>query len=158
MSFQILLNVVIALIWMVIRGEYSFVEFVMGYLVGLLALFLFRRFLSKEFYLKKVYAVIKLILLLFQQLVLSNIDMIKVVLSPKLDITPGIIAMPTKLKTEWEITILASLITLTPGTLSMSFSEDSKIIYIHCIDVPDKEEVIKDIQATFERAILEVTQ
>lgn len=158
MSFQILLNIVIALVWMVLRNEYSPVEFAMGYLVGLLALFILRRFLTFDFYLRRVYAFIKLVLLFFQQLVLSNIDMIKVVLKPKLDVQPGIFAFPTKLQSKWEITLLASLITLTPGTLSMYFSEDGKTIYIHAIDVPDKEEAIKDIQDTFERAIMEVTK
>lgn len=79
-------------------------------------------------------------------------------LKPKLDIEPGIIAVPTKLKTEWEVTLLASLISLTPGTLSMNFSEDGKTIYVHSIHVPDKQEMIKKIHSTFERAILEVTQ
>lgn len=158
MSFQILLNIAIALVWMVLRNEFTLIEFFLGYLVGILALFILRRFLTFDFYLRRVYAFIKLVILFFQQLILSNIDMIKVVLKPKLDVQPGIFAFPTKLEAKWEITLLASLITLTPGTLSMYFSEDGKTIYIHAIDVPDKEEAMKDIQDTFEKAIMEVTK
>ncbi len=83
--------------------------------------------------------------------------MIKIVLSPKMNIEPGIVAVPTELESEWEVTLLASLISLTPGTLSMDFSEDSKILYIHSVHVPDREEAIKQIHDTFERAIKEVT-
>lgn len=158
MSFQILLNVVIAVIWMILRNEFTIIEFLIGYLVGLGTLFVLRRFLRFEFYMRRVYAFVKLVILFFQQLILSNIDMIKVVLKPKLDVQPGIFALRTKLESNWEITLLASLITLTPGTLSMYFSEDGKTIYIHSIDVPDKEEAIKDIQDTFEKAIMEVTK
>ncbi|WP_078428875.1 Na+/H+ antiporter subunit E [Alkalihalobacterium alkalinitrilicum] len=157
MAFQILLNVVLAFIWAFLQNSYTFVDFFIGYLVGLLILFVLRRFLKFDFYFRRVVAVIKLILLFSKELILANWDVIKIVLSPKMDIQPGIIAVPTKLKTEWELTLLASLISLTPGTLSMDFSDDNKILYIHSIHVPDKDEMIKQIHNTFEKAIMEVT-
>lgn len=110
-----------------------------------------------DFYIRRVYAAFKLVLLFSKELILANIDMIKIVLSPKMNIEPGIVAVPTELESEWEVTLLASLISLTPGTLSMDFSEDSKILYIHSVHVPDREEAIKQIHDTFERAIKEVT-
>ena len=158
MAFQILLNIGIALIWMLLRNDFSGVEFMLGYIVGLLLIFLLRRFLTFDFYFRRIIAIIKLIGLFSYELILANIDVIKIVLSPKMNIKPGIIAVPTVLKTEWEVTLLASLISLTPGTLSMDFSEDGKTIYVHSIHVPDKEEAIKQIHNTFERAILEVTK
>jgi len=74
-----------------------------------------------------------------------------------MDIQPGIIAVPTKLKTDWEVTLLANLISLTPGTLTMNFSENGRILYVHSVNVPDKEKAIKEIHESFERAIMEVT-
>ncbi|UCZ54451.1 Na+/H+ antiporter subunit E [Bacillus shivajii] len=158
MAFQILLNIGIALIWMLLKNNFTGIEFFYGYLVGLLLLFVLRRFLVYDFYLRRVYAFIKLIVLFVYKLILSNIDVIKIVLSPKMDIQPGIIAVPTELETEWEITLLATLISLTPGTLSMNFSEDGKTIFIHFIHVTDKEEAIKEIHDSFQKAIMEVTQ
>ncbi|QKS70823.1 Na+/H+ antiporter subunit E [Paenalkalicoccus suaedae] len=157
MAFQILLNIALALIWMMLRGTYTFPDFVVGYIIGLLLLIVLRRFLEFEFYFKRVVAMAKLILLFLYKLVLSNIDVIKIVLSPKMDIEPGIIAVPTKLKSDWEVTLLANLISLTPGTLTMNFSEDGRTLYIHSIHVPDKDAAIKEIRDTFEKAILEVT-
>lgn len=158
MAFQILLNIGLAIIWMLLRNDFSPVEFFIGYVVGIALLFVLRRFLHFDFYFRRVIAIIKLLLLFLWELILANIDVIKIVLSPKLNIQPGIVAVPTKLKTDWEVTLLASLISLTPGTLSMYFSEDGKTIYVHSIHVPDKDEMIKQIHNTFERAILEVTQ
>jgi multicomponent Na+:H+ antiporter subunit E len=158
MPFQILLNIGLAIVWMLLRDNFSPIEFLIGYVIGIALLFVLRRFLRFDFYFRRVVAIVKLILLFSWELVLANIDVIKIVLRPKLDIKPGIIAVPTILKTEWEVTLLASLISLTPGTLSMYFSEDGKIIYVHAIHVPDKEEMISKIRTTFERAILEVTQ
>ncbi|MDG5786504.1 Na+/H+ antiporter subunit E [Evansella sp. AB-P1] len=158
MAFQILLNIAIAFIWMLLKNNFTGVEFAIGYIVGLLLLFVLRRFLNFDFYFRRVIAVFKLIVLFIYKLILANIDVIKIVLSPKLNIKPGIIAVPTKLKTEWEVTLLSCLISLTPGTLSMNFSEDGKTIYVHAIHVPDKNEAIKEIHNSFEKAILEVTK
>ncbi|MFC0557973.1 Na+/H+ antiporter subunit E [Halalkalibacter alkalisediminis] len=158
MAYQILLNIVIALVWAMLQNSYTGVDFLVGYVIGILILFVLRRFLQFDFYMRRIWALVKLTLLFIKELILANIDVIKIVLSPKMDIQPGIIAVPTKLDTEWELTLLASLISLTPGTLSMDFSDDNKYIYIHSIHVPDKEEMIRQIHNTFERAILEVTK
>ena len=158
MAFQILLNIGLAIIWMLLRQDFSPVEFLIGYVVGLGLLYVLRRFLQFDFYFRRVIAIVKLIFLFLWELILANIDVIKIVLSPKLDIQPGIIAVPTKLKTDWEVTLLASLISLTPGTLSMNFSDDGRTIFVHSIHVPDKEEMIKQIHNSFEKAIMEVTQ
>ncbi|BAC13951.1 Na(+):H(+) antiporter [Oceanobacillus iheyensis HTE831] len=158
MPFQILLNVLIAFLWMFLQNDYTAITFVVGYLIGILLLFFIRRFLKSEFYFKRVWAAIKLIFLFLKELIKANIDVVRIVLSPKLNNEPGIVAVETKLETNLEISLLAALITLTPGTVSMDFSPDSKTIYVHAIDVPDREEVIRDVQNTFERAIMEVTK
>ncbi|MFC5713474.1 Na+/H+ antiporter subunit E [Thalassorhabdus alkalitolerans] len=157
MAFQVLLNVILAIIWVLLQNSFTLIDFFLGYIVGIFILLLLRGVVPFDFYIRRVYAAFKLILLFSKELILANIDMIKIVLSPKMNIEPGIVAVPTELESEWEVTLLASLISLTPGTLSMDFSEDSKILYIHSVHVPDREEAIKQIHDTFERAIKEVT-
>lgn len=158
MPFQILINVLLAVLWMFLQNEYTAVNFISGYIIGILILFIIRRFLKFDFYLKRFWAIIKLIYLFIVELIKANIDVVKVVLKPKQDHQPGIVAVRTQLESNFEISILAALITLTPGTISMDFSQDSKTIYVHSIDVPDKEAMIKDIQGSFEKAIMEVTK
>ncbi|AOM82556.1 Na+/H+ antiporter subunit E [Salisediminibacterium beveridgei] len=157
MAFQILLNIGLAFIWMLLQNEYTFLDFFIGYLVGVALLYLLRRFLHFDFYFRRVIALFKLLILFLYKLILSNIDMIKIVLSPKMNIEPGIIAIPTKLRTDWEVTLLANLISLTPGTLTMNFSENGRTLYVHSIHVPDKDAAIDEIRQSFERAIMEVT-
>lgn len=53
MPFQILINVLLAILWMFLQNEYTFVSFLFGYLIGILILFVIRRFLKFDFYLKK---------------------------------------------------------------------------------------------------------
>lgn len=158
MPFQILINIIIAVIWMFLQNNFTFPGFIFGYIIGIFILLLIRRFLLFDFYLKRLWAVIKLVWLFLVELMKANIDVVKIVLSPKLTNSPGIVAVPTELETDFEITLLAALISLTPGTVSMDFSDDSKTIYVHALDVPDEEEMIAQIRNTFERAIMEVTK
>ncbi|WNS74783.1 Na+/H+ antiporter subunit E [Bacillus sp. DTU_2020_1000418_1_SI_GHA_SEK_038] len=158
MAFQILLNVFLGFLWMFFTVSYEPVTFLKGYLFGIVIIFSFRRFFQSRFYLLRVYAVIKLTLIFIRELILSNISVVKLVLKPKLNIRPGIFALPIILEKDWEITILANLITLTPGTLVVDISEDNKLLYIHAVDIDDVEDAIVSIKDSFEKAILEVSR
>jgi multicomponent Na+:H+ antiporter subunit E len=158
MPFQIIINIVIAFVWMFLSETYTFKHFFIGYLIGILLLFLMRRFIPDQFYFKRFIKICFLVLLFIKELLLANWQVVKLVYKPKLNVQPGIFALPTELKTNWEITLLANLITLTPGTLSVSVSNDNNHIYIHAMDIPDVEESIQVIKETFEKAIMEVTR
>jgi multicomponent Na+:H+ antiporter subunit E len=158
MAFQILLNVLLAWIWMFLKVSYDSITFFVGYFFGMIIIFSFRRFFQSRFYIYRVLAVIRLFLIFIRELILSNISVLKVILKPKLDIRPGIFALSTELQKDWEITILANLITLTPGTLVIDVSNDNKVLYIHAMDIADAEEAINSIKNTFEKAIMEVSR
>lgn len=159
MAFQILLNFVLALVWMFLSHSYNPTSFIIGFLLGMLILLGFRRFFQTRFYLARVWSIIKLFCIFIRELILSNIAVLKVVLKPKLDMKPGIFALETELQSEWEITILANLITLTPGTLVIDVSEDNKILYVHAMNLDDNiQSEIDGIKNTFEKAIMEVSR
>ncbi|WP_141433851.1 Na+/H+ antiporter subunit E [Bacillus sp. 03113] len=158
MAFQILLNFALALTWMFLKVSYDPVTFFVGYFFGLLIIYIFRRFFPSRFYLLRIIAVINLLFIFIRELILSNFAVLKVILKPKLDMKPGIFALQTKLTNDWEITILANLITLTPGTLVVDVSPDNKILYIHAMNIDDITDSIDSIKNTFEKAIMEVSR
>lgn len=67
------------------------------------------------------------------QIVLANIQILKLVLSPNLkeQITPSIVKITTPLNTDFEKYLLANSITLTPGTVTVRISGND--LYIHSI-------------------------
>lgn len=87
------------------------------------------------------------------ELVLANLKVARDVLLPVKRLRPAIVAVPLDLKTEWQITLLSILITLTPGTLSLDVSTDRKILFIHAMHVPDPEALRREIKSGFERRI-----
>jgi multicomponent Na+:H+ antiporter subunit E len=158
LAFQILLNVVLAFLWMFIKVSYEPISFIKGYIFGLLVIFVLRRYFGSRFYLSRLWSFIKLIFIFIKELILSNIAIVKVVLKPKLDMRPAIFAMDTDLTKDWQITLLSSLITLTPGTLVIDVSEDNKTLFIHAMNIGEVEDEINSIKNSFEKAILEVSR
>ena len=158
MAFQLLLNFFIALVWMFMSTSFTASTFIIGFLIGLLLLIMTRRFFPDRLYIGRLWATLKLGLLFFKELILSNISVLQVVLRPKMNIRPMIFALPTDLEHDWEITLLSSLITLTPGTIVLNVSDDQKTLYIHAIDVDDVDDAIDSIKNSFEKAIKEVSR
>ncbi|MFB4211908.1 Na+/H+ antiporter subunit E [Shouchella sp. JSM 1781072] len=158
MAFQLLINVVLAIVWMLFQNSFTIVDFVVGYTIGFFVVLVLIRFKGYEFYFARVWSLIKLMLIFMKELAIANVSVMKTALSPKMDVAPGIVAVPTRLETETEKTMFAVMMTLTPGTLSIEFSLDSNVIFVHALDARNRDEIIHSVQNTFERGILEVTR
>jgi multicomponent Na+:H+ antiporter subunit E len=78
------------------------------------------------------------------------------VITPKMYMTPGIVRMPLDAKTDLEITLLANIISLTPGTLSLDVSDDKKVLYIHAMYITNRQSFIDGIKLGFERRLLSI--
>ena len=158
MALQILLNFFLAFVWMFMTVSFSPAGFAIGFIVGLGIIILMRRFFSYHLYTSRVWAIIKLFLLFLKELFLSSIQVLRIVISPNMNLKPAIFELETELKEDWEITLLSALITLTPGTLVVGISDDQKKLYIHALDFDDIDGAVNSIKDTFERAILEVSR
>jgi multicomponent Na+:H+ antiporter subunit E len=158
LAFQILLNVVLAFLWMFIKVSYDPISFIKGYIFGLLVIFVLRRYFHSRFYLFRLWSFIKLIFIFIKEQILSNKANVKFVFKTKLDMRPAIFAMDTVLTKDWQITLLSSLITLTPGTLVIDVSDDNKTLFIHAMNIGEVEDEINSIKNSFEKAILEVSR
>lgn len=93
-----------------------------------------------------------------RELVLSGLKVAWLALQPRLKLRPAIVAYPLTLVTDAQITLLANMITLTPGTLSVDVSADRKTLFIHAIDLASRERLIGEIAGGFETRILEATR
>lgn len=156
MPVQILINVVLALLWMFMNSNFTVTGFFVGYTLGIVVVFIMRRFLPGRFYMKRVYAILKLTIIFLVELIKSNFSVLRIVLSPKIDIHPGFFAYPTDLEDDWEIALLSALITLTPGTVIVAISDDQRTMYIHALDLEEADTEIEKIKQNFEAVIEEV--
>ena len=148
-------ELILALVWVAISGSYSIPNLVFGFAIGWIVLFLVRDQLETTTAVVRPVALLLLIGLFVKELLLSAFRVARLVLSPRMDIKPGIFAYPLKVDRDFEITLLANLITLTPGTLSVDVSDDRRTLFVHGMDCSDPEQARRDISQGFERRILE---
>ena len=150
-----LVNLLFTFAWGAVTGSFSVVNLILGFCLGGIALFLIREQVGTFGYYMRALKVLLLFGTFIYELVLSALRVARILISPKIDLKPGIIAYPLTVDRDFEITMLANLITLTPGTLSVDVSEDRKFLFVHCIDAPDHENTIEEIKNSFERRIME---
>lgn len=157
MTLQILINLLIAMVWMLLHDTWDTLTFTVGYFIGLIIIFALRRFFPGPFYGRRLWSILKLLHLFNIELLKSSFVVIGQVTRPRLNIEPGIFKVETKLKTDLEITILSNLITLTPGSVVMEVDPQAGILYIHAMDSSEFLTSIMQSKIMFEKAIQEVT-
>lgn len=98
----------------------------------------------------------RLILLVIWDIVLANIVVARLVLGPMARLRPAFVKVPLALKHPQSITLLASIITMTPGTVSCDVSENRQELLLHVLDCPDAQHVITRIKRRYEQPLLEI--
>jgi len=160
MAGQFLLNLFITLLWVLLKDEPELYlqTIATGFLIGAFITLIMRRFFGGEFYLIRIYAMLKLIILFISETLQSSVVVIKHILSPRINIEPGIFTYKTILHSDWEVTTLAMLLTLTPGSVVMEVNETGNVLYIHAMDIKRYKGDLERSLGKFEKAIMEVTR
>ncbi|TRO64453.1 Na+/H+ antiporter subunit E [Christiangramia sabulilitoris] len=156
MKNQFLSNLLLTFVWVALTGDFSVENYIFGFFLNFHILWLISVKRKKSTYFLIVPKIIILLLFFLYELIKANIEVAYEVITPKLNMTPGIIMVPLDVKSDIGITLLANMISLTPGTLSLDVSNDKKVLFVHAMYVDDREKFIRGIKDGFERRILEV--
>lgn len=152
------LNLFLALAWMLLNGSYTIGNFAVGFVVGFMALRLSQPFGLKTSYFSRFTAVLGLFSYFMYELLVCVTRVTWDVITPTHLSDPDIVYVPLDVKTDLEITLLANMVSLTPGSLSLDVTEDRKFLIVHAMFAPKHEEVINEIKSGLEKRILEVTR
>lgn len=145
----------LTLAWLALTGSWSIPNVGFGIILSVVAASFSRETRRRREIAIRPIRVLGLALLFLWELALSGYRVARLVLMPRMELKPGIFAYPLKVDRNFEITLLANLITLTPGTLSVDVSPDRKLLFVHAIDCSDPDQARRDIADGFERKILE---
>ena len=152
-----LLALILALGWTAATGSLSLPNLLLGFVIGVIGLFVVREHVSQPTLGPRIRRLVALLWLFLRELFISALRVARLVLRPDLDshLNPVVIAFPLTLTTDAEITLLANMITLTPGTLSVDVSADGRLLYIHALNVTDRDAFIAEIRDGFETKVRE---
>jgi multicomponent Na+:H+ antiporter subunit E len=154
---MLLANILLAVAWAALQGEFTLSNLVIGYLLGYFVLAaLARGGVVPGTYRDKVRAVLGLAWFLFGAFIVANVRMAIDVLRPRRTLTPGIVRVPLDVREDYEILMLTTLINLTPGTIAVDVSADRRSLYLHVMHVTEPEAVRAEIKDSFERRVLEI--
>jgi multicomponent Na+:H+ antiporter subunit E len=152
----LLWNILLALVWATATGQFTLANLVVGFLLGYMLLGFAQRAVGAATYFRRVRQVLGFAAFFLKELLLANLRVAYDVITPGYRMRPGIIAVPLEARSDLEITLLANLITLTPGTLSLDVSDDRRVLYVHAMFVGDPEAFRREIKEGFERRVLEL--
>lgn len=156
MKGHFLLNILLAMVWSLLTGDLGVANFVFGFILGFLIVWMISLESKDTKYIHFVPNVIGFIFFFIYQLIKANLEVAYEVATPNMRMKPGIVQVPLDAKTDLEITFLANVLALTPGSLSLDVSDDKKYLYVHAIYVKDKEKYINNIKNGFEKRILNI--
>ena len=149
------INLVLAVAWQALLGDFTLTGLFVGFVVGYLVLWLLQPLLGQSRYCGRLLDQLMLVAYFLKELVLSSVRVAWYVLSPARRSRPGIIAVPLETCTDTELALLANLVSLTPGSLSLDVSEDRRTLLVHAMFVDDPERERLEIKSGMERRVLE---
>lgn len=153
----LLWNIGLSLVWATLTGDFSLSNLVAGFLIAYgLLWFASGTVGANSPYFGRMRIFLGFAWFFLKELWLANLRVALEVVSPRPNIRPGIVAVPLEVQSDAEITLLANLITLTPGTLSLDVSSDRSMLFVHAMYAEDPAAVRREIKEGFERKVMEL--
>lgn len=150
------LNIAFAAVFTALLGSGRISDFFLGFTLGYAALWLTKSLYQKTHYFQKFPKALNLTFYFLKELTVSNLRVLWDVITPKQINRPGIIGVPLDARSDLEIFIVANLISLTPGTLSVDLSDDRRTLFVHVMFLDSVETSRAVIKEELERRVLEV--
>ncbi|HEX2227120.1 MAG TPA: Na+/H+ antiporter subunit E [Candidatus Binatia bacterium] len=149
-------NISLAFIWAAVTGRFNLSNVVVGMILGYAVLFVAQPLMGPSSYFRRIHHALAFAAFYIWQLIIANLRVASDVLTPGARARPGVLAIPLEASSDAEITMLANLITLTPGSVSLDVSSDRRFLYLHAMYIDDVEKYRENIKKSFERRVLEV--
>jgi multicomponent Na+:H+ antiporter subunit E len=150
-----LLNIFLAIGFSAVLGQFNLAGFAAGFAVGYLALWITKPLYGPNAYFQRVPKILRLTVFFLRELVVSNLRVLWDVITPSHISRPGIIGIPLEARSDLEVMLVANLISLTPGTLSLDLSADRRTLFVHVMFLDDIERTRRALKDGLERRVLE---
>ncbi len=151
-----LLSLVIVVLWLLLAGDFSAGSLVLALVLAIVLPLCASLLQPEHVRLHRLPALLKLIRRVLWDMILSNVEVARRILGSESNIHPGFIWVPLDIHDLHGITALASIISLTPGTLSTELSGDRRFLLVHCFDLKDPEATIAEIKSRYESLLMEI--
>jgi len=147
-------NLVLALAWAILFDSVTLGTLVIGFVVGAIVLWIVRPAFDDKRYAPRLFDMVVLFIAFVWELLVSSLEVARAVLSPRASFRAGVIAFPLTAETDLEITLIANLVSLTPGSLTLDVSDDRKELAVHAMFIDDPDQYRVSVRNGLERRAL----
>lgn len=151
-----LLSVFLLLVWLLLMNTFSFGQLLLGALLGLAIPLLTQRFWIHPPQIKRPLKLLLFLLRILIDIILANLQVAKLILSPMKSLRPAFIEVPIELQDELALIMLASIVSLTPGSVSADISDDRTLLLVHALHADDPQQLIADIKQHYEQPLKDI--
>ena len=151
-----LLSVLLLVTWCLVQMSASVGNLIMGALLGLVVPLYTTRFWPNAPQVQKWGALAKYLAVFLYDVVIANIQVAWWIVQPQHKLRPRFVYIPLEIEHPFVITMFASTISLTPGTVSAHVSGDHKMLIVHCLNTDDDEATVNAIKERYEKPLKEI--
>lgn len=142
-----IMHLILTIVWFALIGDQSLVSLVAGFVIGFVVLWIAKpMFDTKTTYFHRMFRVIRLINFFIYELIMSSVKVAWDVITPTDHSNPAVIEMPLDVESEMEIFLVANLISLTPGTLTLDVDAKRNCLIIHAMFADDVDALIAELK------------
>lgn len=155
---QPVLSAALLVLWLLLVNSIAPGHVLLGAVFGFLVPLFTRNFWPDPPRIRRPGLLLRLVLRVLADIVLANLSAARLILGPRRALRPGFLEVPLELSEPFAITVLTSIISLTPGTVSCQLSPDRKRAWVHSLHVEDAEHQVQRVKQRYERPLLEIFQ
>jgi multicomponent K+:H+ antiporter subunit E len=89
-------------------------------------------------------------------MLIANWAVARRVVGPLAKLHPAFVEVPLDLRDPFAATVLGSIVSLTPGTVSIDVDRERWVLQVHALDAPDTDALIRQIKQHYEQPIREI--
>ncbi|MCJ8320406.1 MAG: Na+/H+ antiporter subunit E [Colwellia sp.] len=163
------LSLLLFIVWLFLNNSVSNGHIVLAIILAIIIPLATKPFRTKQPLIIKPGLAFRHLLLVLYDIITANVQVAILILGPTKKLTPGFVKVPLDLTHSMPITILASTVSLTPGTVSAevypwneSLTEDEepqeRFLLIHVLNLEDEQALINTIKERYEAPLKEIFQ
>ncbi len=138
-------SLLLLIVWLMLNTTLSLGHILLGSVLAIVIPLICAPLRVPQPKIKRPFKAMLYVLVVLTDIVVANLQVALLVVGPQRKIKPGFVAIPLDLTDVLPITVLASTVTMTPGTVSGELSSDKKWLYVHVLDMPDNEQDVIDL-------------
>lgn len=145
-----LASLAVGLVWLLFNDTLAPAHLLLGAFLAAAIPWLTRAFWPEPLRLAQPLLALRLFGTVIYDIAVANLAVARLVLGPVAALRPAFVCIPLALESPYAIWALASIITLTPGTVSASLSTDRRTLLVHALDVGDEQALVEEIKRRYE--------